>query len=82
MEKITLIIAIITSILSLGLFGVIKSFVKELKELIDYYNQAKKDGFTDEERIRLSDELFDVMREGLKFYNIIMKAIGKIKRKK
>lgn len=82
MEKITVIIAIVSSILSLGMIGIVRGFIKELKEAIAEYNKAKEDGFTDEERIKVADAFIDVIQEGVKIWNVVLKAIGIIKKKK
>lgn len=77
MEKITLIIAVFSSLLSLGLIGVLRKFIKELKELVNKYNEYKEGGFTEKELLSLADESMDVIREGIKLWNIIKKTFKK-----
>ena len=55
---------------------------KEIKEAKAYYDKAKVDGFTEDERLKLADEVFDIIEECIKLWTIIKKSIGLIKTKK
>lgn len=82
MEKIYLIIAIVTTILSAGLLKLATSFVKESKEAIKAYKDAMKDKkITEEEEKIIMKESIEAIESGLKLGFAVRKAFGLAKKK-
>lgn len=78
MEKLTLIIAVVTGILSLGVIGVVKIFIKELKDVVAKYKEAKADNvITEKEMKEIAQECMEAIEQGIKLGYIIKKAFKK-----
>jgi hypothetical protein len=75
------IIAIVSSIASLGLFAVVKTLIKEIKEVVSVFKDAKSDGsITEREMNKIAKEAIDVIEEGIKV-GYLVKKIFKFGRK-
>lgn len=73
------IIAIVTGATSLGLFAVVKTLIKELKELVKAVKDAKYDNIISEKEMdKIARESMDVVEQLIKI-GYLIKRIFKIK---
>ena len=74
------IIAIVTSITSLGLFAMFKTLIKEVKEAVKVIKEAKADGkVTEKEMIAIAKESIDVIEQVIKIGYLVRKIFKKKK---
>ena len=74
------IIAIVTSITSLGLFAMFKTLIKEVKEAVKVIKEAKADGkVTEKEMIAFAKESIDVIEQVIKIGYLVRKIFKKKK---
>jgi len=74
------IIAIVTSLTSLGLFTMLKTLIKETKEAVNSVKKAKEDGkITEEEMEIISKESFEVIEQVIKIGYLFKKVFKKNK---
>jgi len=77
MEKVQLILTIITGVFSLGLIAVLRNIIKEVQEARDKWEEINADGErTEKELLSFAKEVMDVINEAIKFWGIIKKLIG------
>ena len=73
------IIALVTTLTSLGLFSMLKKLIKETKEAVQVVKDAKADGtITEKEMEKISKESFEVIEQVIKIGYL---AKGVFKRK-
>lgn len=83
MEKLALIIAIITTITSLGLVKILITVIKEGREAINAYKKANEDNHIDaEEKVKIQKESLEFFEALLNLGFAVKKALGIIKKKK
>lgn len=69
------IIAIVTTLTSLGLFSMLKTLIKETKEAVKTVNEAKADGLiTEKEMEKISKESFEVIEQVIKIGYLVKKV--------
>lgn len=83
MEKLALIIAIVTTVTSLGLVKILITVIKEGKEAINAYKKANEDKHIDEkEKAKIQKESLEFFEALLNFGLAFKKAFLMIKKKK
>lgn len=82
LEKVLLIVTIISSVLSLGLIGLLRSVIKELQDVVKRYKLAKADGnISDQETNEIAKETIEAVEAIIKLGVAIKKAFGIVKKK-
>ena len=74
------IIAIFTTITSLGLFTMFRTLIKEVKELLNVVKEARADGnITEKETARIAKESIEVIEQLIKIGYLFKKVFKKKK---
>ena len=69
------IVAIVTTLTSLGFFAMFKTLIKEVKEAVKVVNEAKSDGsITEKEMEKISKESFEVIEQVIKIGYLFKKV--------
>lgn len=72
------IIAIVTSLTSLGLFAMVKTLIKEVKEAVKVVKEAKADGtITEKEMAKIAKESMEVIEQVIKIGFLFKKIFKK-----
>jgi len=72
------IIAIVTSLTSLGLFAMVKTLIKEVKEAVNVVKEAKADGtITEKEMEKIAKESIEVIEQVIKIGFLFKKLFKK-----
>ena len=73
--KLEIVIALVTSLASIGFYGVLRKFISEVKEIIETYKQAKSDGvITDKEMQDIAKESMEALEQGIKLVYMLKKV--------
>ena len=76
--KLEVIIAVITSLSTLGVTAILRSVIKEAKEAIAKYKEAKADGYIDEkETLEIAQESFEAIEQIIKLGYALKKVFKK-----
>lgn len=80
MEKVYLIITVISTLVSIGAFGIVSSLIKKLKKVRLEWDEMNADGKkTERELLEFAQACMDVIVELIKLSTIIKKAFKKKK---
>jgi len=72
------IIAVFASITSLGLWAMVKTLIKEVKEAVKVVNEAKSDGtITEKEMVKIAKESMEVIEQVIKIGYLVRKLFKK-----